>query len=60
MSKKVILEGREIGDTDVNATPGASIQLQSGTQDGAPTFKTYTVESVQGANVNVRENNLLG
>ncbi len=58
--KKVILEGREIGKTDTVATPGASIQLQSGTQDGQATFKTYKVESVQGDQVNVKENPLLG
>ena len=58
--KKVILEGREIGQTETQAAPGANIQLQSGTQDGAATFKTYKVESIDGGQVNVKENPLLG
>lgn len=58
--KKIILEGREIGQTDTPAATGANIQLQSGEQDGIATFKTYQVESVQGDNVNVKENPLLG
>ena len=58
--KKVILEGSEIGETDVQASPGANIQVESGSQDGQPTFKSYKVESVQGDQVNVKENPLLG
>lgn len=58
--KKVILEGNQIGETDIKAVPGVSIQLQSGTQDGQATFKTYKVESVSGDSVNVSENPLLG
>lgn len=58
--KKIILEGREIGQTETQASPGANIQLKSGEQDGQATFKTYKVESVQGDQVNVKENPLLG
>jgi len=58
--KKVILEGRQIGETEVKATPGANIQLQSGTQDGNATFKSYQVESIDDDTVNVKENPLLG
>lgn len=58
--KKIILEGREIGQTDVKPSPGANIQLESGSQDGTTTYKTYIVESVQDDNVTVRENPLLG
>jgi hypothetical protein len=59
MKKKVILEGREIGETE-DASPGTDIQVQSGQQDGQATFKTYKVESVDGDKVNVKENPLLG
>ena len=59
MKKKVILEGREIGETE-EASPGADIQVQSGQQDGQVTFKSYKVESVDGDKVNVKENPLLG
>lgn len=60
MKKKVILEGNEIGETDVQAVPGVNIQVQSGEQDGNATFKSYKVESVDGDSVNVKENPLLG
>lgn len=59
--KQVILEGRKIGETEVQAVPGASIQLQTGTTNaGDQTFKTYRVESVETDRINVRENPLLG
>jgi len=60
MKKKIVLEGKEIAETDVNATPGANIQLQSGVQDGHKTFKTYKVESVDEDKISVKENPLLG
>jgi hypothetical protein len=60
MKKKVILEGREIGETEVQATPGVNIQVESGKQDGQSTFKSYKVESVSSDTVNVKENPLLG
>lgn len=58
--KKIILEGKEIGETDVKAVPGVNIQVQSGEQDGNVTYKSYKVESVDDDSVNVRENPLLG
>jgi len=60
MKKKIILEGREIGETDEQASPGANIQVQSGQQDGQATFRSYKVESIDGDKVNVKENPLLG
>ncbi len=60
MKKKVILEGREIGETEVKAIPGVSIQVESGQQDGQTTFKSYKVESIDDDTINVKENPLLG
>lgn len=58
--KKVILEGRQIGETEVKATPGVNIQIESGQQDGQTTFKSYRVESIDEDSINVKENPLLG
>ncbi|MHA2066334.1 MAG: hypothetical protein ACXABY_18340 [Candidatus Thorarchaeota archaeon] len=58
--KKIILEGKEIGETDLQAVPGVNIQVPSGKQGGHTTFKTYKVESVDADKVNVTENPLLG
>ena len=60
MKKKVILEGQEIGETEIQAVPGVNIQVQSGQQDGQATYKSYKVESVDADSVNVKENPLLG
>jgi hypothetical protein len=60
MKKKVVLEGKEIGETEAKAPPGTNINIQTGNQDGHPTFKSYKVESVDEDKVNVSENPLLG
>lgn len=58
--KKVIHEGKEIGNVDVVATPGVNIQVQTGEQDGQKLFKSFKVNSVTEDTIDVSENPLLG
>lgn len=58
--KKVIHEGKEIGNVDVKPTPGSNIQVQTGTQDGNKLFKTFKVNTVNEDEIHVSENPLLG
>lgn len=58
--KKIIHEGKEIGETDVQAVPGVNIQVPTGKHGQHTTFKSYKVESVDSDKVVVTENPLLG
>lgn len=58
--KKIICEGKEVGQTAEAVQNGHILRLGAGIQDGQQLTKQYTVESVDGDKVNVRENPLLG
>ena len=57
--KRVFCEGKEVGEHK-DPKVGQTIKVQTGMQDGNPTYKKYKVRDVNEGRVDVDEELLLG
>lgn len=57
--KKIVCEGKELGETDTPKATGEELSLRSGSQDGFETYKAYQVEKVTEDKIIVSEKPLL-